>query len=228
MIAEASGSGADRHVLVIDDDEGECCLVEDILSMDGIEVEKAVGGEEGIRLLSKKSFPVVITDLRMPDIDGFAIADFIRKHEINSLVIVITGFGSIDTVIEALRIGAYDYIIKPFSANLMRLTVKRAFDYIELCKGKERASHAEAITQLAQTTAHEIFQPLTLVMGRVNEISKCTEDEKIKDLAGKVLDDARKIKDIVRRIDNLNDYVTKSLPGGHTILDIEKTSSDHE
>ena len=74
-------------ILVIDDDEGDCYLVEDILSEDGIKVDIAVGGEMGIRLLSDKEYPVVITDLRMPDIDGMAIIDFIRKRHMNTLIV---------------------------------------------------------------------------------------------------------------------------------------------
>ena len=106
-----------RNVLVIDDDEGDCCLVEDVLAEDSIEVVKAVGGEQGIRILSEEEFPVVITDLRMPDIDGMAIIDFIRKRQMDSLIVVITGYASIDSVIDALRAGAYDYIIKPFGVE---------------------------------------------------------------------------------------------------------------
>jgi len=169
---EDDGSGAQpkRSVLVIDDDEAACCLVEDILSLDGIVVEKAVGGEAGVRLISRKSFPIIITDLKMPDIDGLGVIDFIKKRGMESLVIVITGYVSIDSVIGALRAGAYDYIIKPFSADLLRLTVERAFDYIELMRNKQKARYLDAITQLAQTTAHEISQPLTLVIGRTKEI----------------------------------------------------------
>ncbi|HQJ09936.1 MAG TPA: response regulator, partial [Deltaproteobacteria bacterium] len=155
-------SAGDKSVLVIDDDEGDCCLVEDILSEDGISVVKALGGEMGIRLLSEQEFPVVLTDLRMPDIDGMAIIDFIRKRQMKSLIVVITGFASVDSVIEALRSGAYDYILKPFSTDLIRFTIKRAFDYITLRDEQDRLKYFELISQLASTTAHEVFQPLTV------------------------------------------------------------------
>src|SRR5512136_615145 len=150
-----------RTVLVIDDDEGECFLVEDILGEDDINVVKAVGGEVGIRLLSETEYPIVITDLRMPDIDGMAIIDFIRKRQMSSLIVVITGFASIDSVIDALRAGAYDYIIKPFGTDLLKFTIKKAFDFIAIRDEQDRLKFFEMITQLASTTAHEVFQPLT-------------------------------------------------------------------
>lgn len=225
MEDDGSENEAKRRVLVIDDDEAACCLVEDILSLDGIVVEKAVGGEAGVRLISRKSFPIIITDLKMPDIDGLGVIDFIKKRGMESLVIVITGYVSIDSVIGALRAGAYDYIIKPFSAELLRLTVERAFDYIELMRNKQKARYLDAITQLAQTTAHEISQPLTLVIGRTKEICDNAQNPEIRELADQVLEYARKIKDIVRKIDGINAYVTKSYPGGHTLVDIDKASS---
>ncbi len=215
----------ERRVLVIDDDEGDCCLVEDILNEDGLQVVKAVGGEMGIRILSEEEFPVIITDLRMPDIDGMAVIDFVRKRQMESLIVVITGFASVDSVIEALRLGAYDYILKPFGADLLRFTVQRAFDYISLRDEKDRLKFFELVTQLASTTAHEVFQPLTVLLGEAKGISRAADDPLVREMADHILNEARKIRDIIRKMDNLNEYVIKTFPGGHSILDIEKGSS---
>ena len=221
----AACDGDLRRVLVIDDDEGDCCLVEDVLAQDGIEVVKAVGGEEGIRILAEERFPVVLTDLRMPDIDGFGILDFIHKRSLESLVVVITGYASIDSVIEALRLGAYDYIIKPFGADLLRLTITRAFDFITLRDGRDRLKYFEGVNQLAITTAHEVFQPLTVLMGEAQAIVKTARDDDIREMAMQVLAEARKIRDVIRKMENLQELTLKTFPGGFTILDIDKSSS---
>ncbi len=218
----------ERRVLVIDDNEGDCCLVEDILNEDGLQVVKAVGGEMGIRILSEEEFPVIITDLRMPDVDGMAVIDFVRKRQMESLIVVITGFASVDSVIEALRLGAYDYILKPFGADLLRFTVQRAFDYISLRNEKDRLKFFELVTQLASTTAHEVFQPLTVLLGEAKGIVRDAQDPHIREMADHILTEARKIRDIVRKMDNLNEYVIKTFPGGHSILDIERGSSHQE
>jgi len=217
-------SQENKKVLVIDDDEGDCYLVEDILSEDGIQVDIAVGGEMGIRLLSEKEYPVVITDLRMPDIDGMAIIDFTRKRHMNSLIVVITGYATIDSVIVALRSGAYDYIMKPFSADLLKFTIRKAFDYVAIRDEQDRLKYFEMVNQLASTTAHEVFQPLTVLMGEASAITKGLGGVEAREMAQQILAEARKIRDIIRKMENLHEYVTKSFPGGHTILDIEKGS----
>ena len=216
---------ADRKILVIDDDEGECCLIEDILAQDGFSVVKAIGGEQGIRLLTAEEFPLVITDLRMPDIDGIAIIDFIRKRRLETLVMVVTGYASVDSVIGALRLGAYDYIMKPFGADLIRFAVKRAFDYVTLRDEQARLKSFEMVTKLASTAAHEVFQPLTVLMGEAKGILKESSDPAARDMAGNILEESRKIRDVIRRMDNLHDYVLKTFPGGFSIIDIEKGSS---
>lgn len=216
----------DKTVLVIDDDEGECYLVEDILFEAGIRVDVAVGGEQAIRCLSERQYPVVITDLRMPDIDGMAVIDFIRKRGMNSLIVVITGYATIDNVIDALRAGAYDYIIKPFSADLMLFTVRRAFDYIAVRNEQYRLMYADKINTLAAAAAHEVFQPLTVIMGEAGAILKAEpKGSETSEMARSILTEARKIRDIVRKLEGLSDYVTKNFPGGHKILDIDKGSS---
>jgi DNA-binding NtrC family response regulator len=217
-------SQENKKVLVIDDDEGDCYLVEDILNEDGIQVDIAVGGEMGIRLLSEKEYPVVITDLRMPDIDGMAIIDFTRKRHMNTLIVVITGYATIDSVIVALRSGAYDYIMKPFSADLLKFTIRKAFDYVAIQDEQDRLKYFEMVNQLASTTAHEVFQPLTVLMGEASAITKGVGGVEAREMAQQILAEARKIRDIIRKMENLHEYVTKSFPGGHTILDIEKGS----
>lgn len=216
----------DMTVLVIDDDEGECYLVEDILAEAGIKVDIAIGGEQAIRRLSERPYPVVITDLRMPDIDGMAVIDFIRKRGMRSLIVVITGYVTIDNVIDALRAGAYDYIIKPFSSELLLFTIRKAFDYIAMRDEQERLMYVDKLATLASATAHEVFQPLTVIIGEANAILKGSEEgSEQREMAGTILAEARKIRDIVRKLESLSDYVTKTFPGGHTILDIDKGSS---
>lgn len=216
----------EKKILVIDDDEGECCLIEDILAQDGFSVVKAIGGEQGIRVLTGEEFPLVITDLRMPDIDGIAIIDFIRKRRLETLVMVVTGYASVDSVIGALRLGAYDYIMKPFGADLIRFAVKRAFDYVTLRDEQARLKSFEMVTKLASTAAHEVFQPLTVLMGEAKGILKESPDPAARDMAGNILEESRKIRDVIRRMDNLHDFVLKTFPGGFSIIDIEKGSSN--
>jgi signal transduction histidine kinase len=81
------------------------------------------------------------------------------------------------------------------------------------------------VTQLASTTAHEVFQPLTVIMGEAKGILKESGEPPIRDMARHILDEARKIRDVIRKMDNLHEYVLKTFPGGVSIIDIEKGSS---
>ena len=90
---------------------------------------------------------------------------------------------------------------------------------------KDRLKFFEVVTQLASTTAHEVFQPLTVLMGEAKGICRGADDAEVREMAEHILQEARKIRDIIRKMVNLNEYVVKTLPGGHSIIDIEKGSS---
>ena len=210
-------------VLVIDDDQGDCCLVEDILAGVNLSVSTAVGGAEGIRLLARQSFDIVITDLKMPDVDGFAILDYLARNQPETVVIVISGFASIDSVIKALRQGAYDYITKPSTPELLVHSLRRALDYLRLRRARQRAEAFEMVSQLACAAAHEVFQPLTVLMGQAREIER--QGPTAGELAAGILEQARAIRTIITNMENLNAYIIKTLPGGYTVIDFEQATA---
>jgi DNA-binding NtrC family response regulator len=211
-----------RKTLVIEQNDANACLIEEILVSQGLEVIRAEGGKEALEIMSEENFPIVITNLEMSDIDGFGIIDFLKKRKRDSLIIVMTDHASIDSVIVALRLGAYDYIIKPFVPEFLLNTVLRAFDFISKRDDLERLSQVGLVAELATTMSHEVFQPLTVLMGLAHEIQRATQNDDIRSMAGEILNESRKIRDIIRKMDSLDPFVTKEFPGGHVIIDIEK------
>jgi DNA-binding NtrC family response regulator len=211
-----------RKTLIIEQDDANACLLEEILVSQGLEVIRAGGGKEALEILAGEDFPIVITNLEMSDIDGFGIIDFLKQRKRDSLVIVMTDHASIDSVIVALRLGAYDYIIKPFVPEFLLNTVLRAFDYISRRDDLERLGQVGLVAELATTMSHEVFQPLTVLMGLAHEIQRATQNDRIRSMAGEILNESRKIRDIIRKMDSLDPFVTKEFPGGHVIIDIEK------
>lgn len=97
----------------------------DALEGVGCEVAAAATGTEGIRVLEKRQFDIVITDLRLPGADGLAILKACKERNPNTEVILITAHGSVDTAIGAMKLGAYDYITKPFQMDELLLIVER-------------------------------------------------------------------------------------------------------
>jgi len=123
-----------ERVLIIDDEWSIRDVLSGILSAEGLEVVTAGDGAEGIELLSRENFNIVITDLRMPKADGIAVLRHIQQRNPDCLGIVATAFGSVESAIEALRAGAFDYITKPFHIDEIRHLIRRAIEYRGLKK----------------------------------------------------------------------------------------------
>jgi DNA-binding NtrC family response regulator len=118
--------------LVIDDEIGICRSLEALLSKEGYQVTIANSGAAGLSLVNDSDFDVVFTDLRLPDMSGLEILAQIKKKRPFTQLILITGYASIETAVEAIKLGAYDYLTKPLSIDKVRITVKRALEKIAL------------------------------------------------------------------------------------------------
>jgi DNA-binding NtrC family response regulator len=116
------------HLLVVDDDPVTIDLLKEVLSKEGYEVSAALSGEEAIAQGTDNFFDLIITDVRMGRKDGMEVLRFFKKNAPDTTVIMITAFGSIETAIEAIRDGAYDYISKPFKLDEIKFTVRRALE----------------------------------------------------------------------------------------------------
>jgi two-component system NtrC family response regulator len=121
-----------RKILVIDDDVSLRRVLEYNLQEEGYEVVTADSGEEGLRLFAEESPPLVITDMKMSGMDGLQVLKSVKAQSPDTLVIIITAFGAVDMAVEAMKLGAYDYITKPFNRDELKLTVKKALQLSSL------------------------------------------------------------------------------------------------
>jgi DNA-binding NtrC family response regulator len=116
-------------VLVVDDEEIVLKSMRRILKKDeehDFQVDTALSAPEGLALMNDNTYDVIVTDLMMPQMDGLEFIDRVRATDPNSLIIMITGYATMQTALEALRKGAYDYIAKPFTVEELRSVVKNA------------------------------------------------------------------------------------------------------
>lgn len=122
------------HILVIDDDSSVRNILEEFLHLKGFEVTLVEDGERGIELIQEKKFDLYLVDLVLPGIGGIEVLT--KVSALNSMIpaIVITGFGAIQTAVEAIKAGAFDYITKPFILEELLLVVRRALEYSKLKK----------------------------------------------------------------------------------------------
>lgn len=115
-------------ILIIDDDEQLCKSFSKILSQEGYDIELAYSGEEGLRKVQANRPDLVVLDIRLPDIDGIQVFETLHADYPKLPVIIITAFGTSETAIEAMKMGAFDYIYKPFDVPSMLSTIKKGLE----------------------------------------------------------------------------------------------------
>lgn len=124
--------GFKPKILIADDEPLTLEIVVERLQEEGYEVEVATCGKDAIELAQKCSFKLVLTDLFMPDLNGMEVLAYFVEHYPETPVIVLTGFGTIETAVEAIKRGAYDYLSKPANLDEIILTLRRAIEHKDL------------------------------------------------------------------------------------------------
>ena len=117
---------AEKRVLVVDDEKNMRHMLQVMLNKAGYDAETVADGVEGLDLMEKNDFAFILCDLRMPNMDGMTFLKKSREKYPEQTVIMMSAYGTIDTALEAMKIGAYDYISKPFKQDEVLLTLKKA------------------------------------------------------------------------------------------------------
>ena len=115
-------------ILVVDDDDAHRGMLRMMLKTWGYAVEEASDGDEAVAAVREKSFAAVLTDVRMGKVNGIEAMKQILSYNPSLPVILMTAYSSVETAVEALRIGAYDYLIKPLDFDALKATLARAID----------------------------------------------------------------------------------------------------
>lgn len=158
-------------ILVIDDDASLRRVVEYNLQEAGYRVQSAAGGEEGLQQFAEETPDLVITDMKMPGMDGMQLLKLIKERSPETLVIMITAFGTVDVAVEAMKAGAYDYITKPFNRDELRLTVAKALKFSCLTAENRRLKD-----ELADKADYRTIVGTSKVMARVFEVVRKVAD----------------------------------------------------
>ncbi len=115
-----------QKLLIVDDEKNMQAVLERMLTQDGLHVFTANNGKEAIKLVKKEQPQVVLMDMQMPEMDGMTAFKEIKKLDSKKLIIMMTGFGTTETAIEAMQLGAYDYVTKPFDIPKLKGVVDSA------------------------------------------------------------------------------------------------------
>ena len=131
-----------RRILVVDDDESLRRVTQVQLEDEGYAVTTAPNGDEALQVLARKPQDLVLTDLNMPGISGVELLRKIRSEYPDTIVILVTAFGTVDSAVEAMKVGAFDYITKPVNPDSLRLIVGRALEHLSLREEVQSLRHA--------------------------------------------------------------------------------------
>lgn len=187
MDSITSSSGETAHVLVVDDEGANRYSVSKTLQRVGYIVSEASHGEEALELMQNQLFDVVLTDIRMPGLDGVELLRRIKDEAPDAIVILMTGYASLGTAVEALRLGAHDYLIKPSSSQDIRQSVAR---------GVERARNLKRRRLLLDAIRNDVFE---LVQSDVDPVTPAYEIHE---------------KEEIRARDNITEPVSNSMQLG--------------
>lgn len=225
----AGNSNQTKSILVIDDELGIREGCRRVLEPIGFAVETAATLQEGLDQIRSHEFDVVLLDVMMPDGRGFDLLDPIREKDPDTIPIIITGYATVELAVEAIKAGAYDFISKPFSPDILRLTVNQGLERRQLSLAAKRLAAIEQETaELAQAkrdaerlsefktaftfkVAHELRAPVAGAISLIRPL--------MRGLAGQLNE---RQQDILTRIDKRLDILLELV---NDLLDLAATKT---
>ncbi|MCB9667626.1 MAG: response regulator [Myxococcales bacterium] len=153
------------RVLVVDDERVICEILADFLAMEGFSATTAEDGKAALAELSRVRYDLVLTDLKMPNMGGIELLDAIQAHTPHIVTIIMTGFGTVETAINAMKRGAYDYILKPFKVEEVVHAIRRGLEKQKLTAENLRLKEALSLYKVSEAIAASLS--LDQVIGTV-------------------------------------------------------------
>jgi DNA-binding NtrC family response regulator len=159
-----------KKILLVDDEPRILSLLHSVLRVEGVESVSAKDGPTAVALLRQQKFDLLITDIRMSPMDGMELFRVARAESPDLPVILLTAYGSVETAIEAMKKGAFDYLTKPFKVDELILTVRRALEYSEI-KAERDELRETLVTQCKFDVVVAESQPMKRVCEQVRRVA---------------------------------------------------------
>lgn len=212
------------RILLVDDDPLVLAGFREILTREGYDVTAVISGQEAIERLEQQTYDVVLTDLLMPRVSGLDVLRSCRERHPESVVIVVTGYASVRSAVEALRLGADDYLIKPCDDHELLYRVRMGIDRIQLrreLRAKELdAEKMRAIAQTAVTVNDQINTPLNVILNSAEfiRLKTLSESGDVQQSLDFIHEEVGKIKQVIQRLARIADPKIKEYAGGTVFM----------
>jgi DNA-binding NtrC family response regulator len=151
--APSSGPPAAARILVVDDEKVIREILAEFLQLEGYQVATCEDGQKALDELRLRPYDLVISDLKMPRLSGLQLLEKMAEEGLNVLTVIMTGFGTVETAIEAMKRGAYDYVLKPFKVEEVIHVVQRGLYRQQLQAENIRLREALTIYQVSEALA---------------------------------------------------------------------------
>lgn len=211
-----------RKILLVDDEKIIRMTLSRKLRNTGYEVTLAENGEQAKELIDKNVFDLIITDVVMKEVSGIEVLHHVKEVSPDTVVILITGYGSMESVVEALRQGAHDYIVKPCDNEEVLMRIAKGIEKKDILEQLKVSQNKLALSQLAVAINHEINSPLTVMIGNTeillrqkNELSQKTANR-----LKKIIEAGNQIKNIVSKLRDIKDAAVIKYADYATMIDI--------
>jgi DNA-binding NtrC family response regulator len=155
------------HILLVDDEPSILSVLSQLLKGQGFETQPALGGAKAAELLRSESFDLMISDIRMTPVDGLELLKTAKALHPSMAVMMITAYGSVESAVEAMKMGAFDYVTKPFKVDELLITVQRALEY--------RRAISENLRLKAQLEARYGFENLVAESAAMRKVCAMIE-----------------------------------------------------
>src|SRR5690349_18223832 len=184
------------RILVVDDEKVIREILADFLSMEGFWVRTAEDGSAALVELSRTHYDLVLSDLKMPNMGGLELLQAIGKHTPNIVTVIMTGFGTVETAIDAMKRGAYDYILKPFKVEELVHTIRRGLEKQKLQAENFRLKEALSLYKVSEAIAaslslEEVLR--TVTDAAIHEVDADQVSITLKDGEGSFFERAREL-----------------------------------
>ena len=191
------GSVSRRRILIVEDNETACKQIQVFLELDpGLKVDTASNGSDALKALSERSYSVVVTDLKMPEVDGLQLLEEVQKRRLPADVIITTGFGTVDHAVQALRLGAADFLTKPINLEHLKLVVQRSLreralqDQVAELREKLHEQYAFEGILSKSARMHDVFELISHVAQTNSTVLIFGETGTGKELVARAVHDA--------------------------------------
>lgn len=218
-----------KKVLVVDDEEIVRYSLKNILTSNGFAVDDVPSAEEALKKIYETNYHLVLSDLVLEGMGGLELLENIKVISPRTLVILITGYGSVKTAVAALRLGVYDYLLKPCDENELLLRVKRALEMQTYGSEQKRMHELSAIAKTSVTLSDRINTPLNIILGNIEILQLIPDLEnqtKIQETLKVMETQIFRIKKVMDRLAKLTSAETKRYPALRDFEIIDLTSEE--